>query len=165
MTFTLLQDQNLVSPGVKSSVRLDLKDASNWRAFRTQVIAKSDIEGDHLDQKRSYVKACVQQSLKDENKAAKSKAHTYGTSTSDGAEVQIPASARLKGTYNPWKIPWYCAIGSSYLRLTPVLLGNDIPPTYRYRLPINALKRTSLPSLSKFDELESARQVAVFKTS
>lgn len=145
--FTLLHNQTLESPAINSSANLDLEDETNWQAFRAQVIAKSGIEGDYLDQKRSYVKACVQKYAKDQAKIVKSKNPTdsasSGTiaspnvemSTFEGVQVQVPAPAKPKGKYSPWAIPWFSAIGIRYLQGVAVGFDNVItepPCVWRY---------------------------------
>lgn len=128
--FTMLHDQTLESPAINTSTNLDLENETKWQAFRAQVIAKADIEGDYLDQKRSYVMACVQKFEKDQAKLAKSRAPAAEGSTSpdvttsqlvdvsrpDVAQVQIPVPAKPKGKYNPWAIPWLTTIGFRYLQ-------------------------------------------------
>ena len=147
--YSLLHNQALESPATDSSAILDLEDEAKWQAFRAQVMAKADIEGDYLDQKRSYVKACVQEFAKDQAKFAKSEAHTDGTSTSaqtiagpnadvstfDAVQVQVPAPAKPKGRYNPWAIPWFPAIGIRFLQVVAVGFDNVIqepPCIWRY---------------------------------
>lgn len=144
--FTLLHDQTLESPAINSCANLDLEDETNWQVFRAQVIAKSGIDGDYLDQKRSYVKACMQKFAKDQAKIVRSKAPTDSTSetiaspsvdisTSDSVQVQVPAPAKPKGAYNPWAIPWFSAIGIRYLQGVAVGFDNVItepPCIWRY---------------------------------
>ena len=147
--FTLLHNQTLESPAIDSSATLDLEDETKWQAFRAQVIAKADIEGDYLDQKRSYVKACVQKIAKDQAKVAKSKARADGISTfsettaspivdvsaSDSVQVRVSAPAKPKGKYNPWAIPWFSAIGIRYLQAVAVgfdYVINEPPCIWRY---------------------------------
>ena len=147
--FTLLHDQTLVSPAINSSANLDLDDETNWQAFRARVIAKADIEGDYLDQKRSYVKVCVKKFVEDRAKVAKSGANADSTSTSseiitsiirqgstsNDVEVQIPAPAKPKGRYNPWAIPWFTAIGCRHLQAVAVGFDDLIkepPCIWRY---------------------------------
>ena len=147
--FTMLHDQTLESTAIDSSTNLDLEDEVKWQAFRAQVVAKTDIEGDYLDQKRSYVKACVQKFAKDQAKLAKPRNYTEGTSTSpdtiasptmdvstpDAVRVQIPTPAKPKGRYSPWAIPWFTTIGYRFLQGVAVGFDDVIkepPCLWRY---------------------------------
>lgn len=146
--FTMLHDQTLESPAINSSNILQLEDEIKWQAFRARVVAKTDIEADYLDQKRSYVMACMQKFAKDPIKLAKPSNHvdtstapemvtspTAEVSTPHAVQVQIPTPAKPKGRYNPWAIPWVATIGFRYLRGVAVGFDDTIkepPCIWRY---------------------------------
>ena len=86
--FTILHEERPKPSDSEFLLNLDTEDGDNWASFRAVITARADISGEYLDQKKSYVQACVQKIVSGQTRLQATSAPSRVLKNSEEAEYE-----------------------------------------------------------------------------